>query len=48
MIIYPKITVIDVVSLNRGDLKLVNYDPSIMLNDFEKVQSGCSSESYIL
>jgi hypothetical protein len=42
------LTEMDVVSLDRGDLKWVNYDPSVNLNDFEKVHSGGSSDSYIL
>ena len=39
---------IDVVSLGRGDMKWVNYDSLVNLNNFEKVRSGGSSDSYIL
>ena len=42
------ITEIDVVGLDRGDMKWISYDSSIDLNDFEKVHSGRSSDSYIL
>ena len=35
-------------SLDRGDLKWMNYDTSVNLNGFEKVHSGGSSDSYIL
>ncbi len=38
------ITKIDAVSLDRGDMKWVNYDSSIYLNDFEKVHFGGSSD----
>ena len=31
---------IDVVSLDRGGIRWINYDSSVDLNDFEKVQSG--------
>ena len=39
---------IDVVSLDRGGMRWIHYDSSIDLNDFEKVHSGGSSDSYIL
>ena len=39
---------IDVVSLDRGGMRWINYDSSVDLNDFEKVHSGGSSDSYIL
>ena len=39
---------IDVVRLDNGDMKWINYDSSVDLNDFEKVHSGGSSDSYIL
>ena len=42
------ITEIDVVSLDRGGMHWISYDPSIALNDFEKVHSGGSSDSCIL
>ena len=42
------ITEIDVVSLDRGHMKWVNYDSSINMNDFAKVRYGGSSDSYIL
>ena len=42
------ITEIDVVSLDRGDLKWMHYDTSVNLNDFKKVHCGGSSDSYIL
>ncbi len=42
------ITEIDVASLDRGDMRWVNYDSSVSLNDFEKAHSCGSSDSYIL
>ena len=39
---------IDVVSLDRGNMKWISYDLPINLNDFENVHSGGSSNSYIL
>ena len=39
---------IDVVSLDRGGMRWINYDSSFDRNDFEKVHSGGSSDSYIL
>ncbi len=42
----PNITEIDVVSLERNNLKWMNYETSVNLNDFEKVHSGV--DSYIL
>ena len=39
---------LDVVTLDRGETKWVKYEPSIDLNDYEKVHSGGSSDSYIL
>ena len=39
---------IDVVGLDRGGMRWINYDSSVDLNDFEKVHSGGSSDSYIL
>ncbi len=31
---------LDVVTLDRGETKWVKYEPSINLNDYEKVRSG--------
>ena len=39
---------IDVVSLDRGGMRWINYDSSVDLIDFEKVHSCGSSDSYIL
>ena len=39
---------IDVVSLDRGGMRWINYESSVDLNDFEKVHSCGSSDSYIL
>ena len=39
---------IDVVSLDRGGMRWIIYDSLVDLNDFEKVHSGGSSDSYIL
>ena len=36
---------IDVVRLDNGGKKWINYDSSVDLNDFEKVHSGGSSDS---
>ena len=35
---------IDVVRLDNGDMKWINYDALVDLNDFEKVHSGGSSD----
>ena len=35
---------IDVVGLDRGGMRWINYDSSVDLNDFEKVHSGGSSD----
>ena len=42
------ITEIDVVTLDRRGIKWISYDSSIDLNDFKKLHSGGSSNSYIL
>ena len=39
---------IDVVSLDRGGMRQVTFDSLVDLNDFEKVHSGGSSDSYFL
>jgi hypothetical protein len=39
---------LDVVTLDRGETKWVKYEQSIDLNDYEKVHSGGSSDSYTL
>ncbi len=41
-------TEINVVSLGSVDIKWVNYDSCIDLNDFEKIHSGRPSDSCIL
>ena len=38
------LTEIDVVSLDSGGMKWINYDSSVDLKDFEKVHSGGSSD----
>ena len=44
------ITEFDGVTLDRGETRWVRYKPSksINLNDYEKIHSGGSSDSYIL
>ena len=39
---------LDIVTLDRGEKKWVKYEPSINLNDYEKVHSRGSSDSFIL
>ena len=39
---------IDVLTLDNGGYEWVNYTPEIDLNNFEKIHSGGSSDSYIL
>ncbi len=36
---------LDIVKLDSGETKWVKYEPSINLNDYEKVKSGGSSDS---
>ncbi len=39
---------LDIVTLDPGETKLVKYEPSINLNDYEKEHPGGSSDSFIL
>jgi hypothetical protein len=43
-----KLGLLDVVMLDLGNTKWVKYEVSINLDDFEKIHSGGSSDSYIL
>ncbi len=39
---------LDVITRDHGDWKWIKFTPEINLNDFEKIHSGGSSDSYIL